>query len=111
MTRKASRRNRRIAARRKPKGSTKAVCIAYQEGVGRNVALRILDVSMFGAQLAVEGPLVPGSEVTVGFDAPGDNKRLLLAAQVIWCGRCQDGGYRVGCQFLKHLESSFLHSL
>ena len=111
MTRKASRRNRRIAARRKPDGATKAVCIAYRDGVGQNVALRILDVSMFGAQLAVEGPLAPGCEITVGFEAPGANKRPLLAAQVVWCGQCADGTYRVGCQFVKHLESSFLQSL
>jgi hypothetical protein len=111
MTRKASRRNRRIAARRKPNGATKAVCIAYSDGVGRNIALSILDVSMFGAQLAVEGPLAPGSEITVGFEAAGANKRPLLTAQVVWCGKCLDGTYRIGCQFLKHLESSFLHSL
>jgi hypothetical protein len=111
MTRKASRRNRRIAARRKPNASTKAVCIAYGDGVGRNVALCLLDVSMFGAQLAVDGPLAPGSEITVGFDAPGEDERHLLAAQVVWCGQCEDGTYRVGCQFSKHLENSFLQSL
>jgi hypothetical protein len=103
--------NRRIAARRKPKETTKTICVAYEDGVGRNIGVALLDVSLFGAGLAVVEPLVVGSEVAIGLEVIGEPRRPVVAAKVVSCDPLADGGYRVGARFQQCLNTAFFQAL
>jgi hypothetical protein len=91
--------NHRIAVRRKPKQFTKAICVAYDNGVGRHVGVALRAVSVFGAGLAVAVPPPVGSEVAIGLWAFGEPRPSAVTAKVVWCGPLPDGGYRIGAQF------------
>jgi hypothetical protein len=109
---KARRRhNRRIAVRRTPKPSTKAICVTYEEGVGRIVGGTLLDISLFGAGLAIEQALAAGSEVAVGLEVPGEPNRALIIAKVVWCSASANGGNRIGVHFQQPLASAFFQAL
>jgi hypothetical protein len=111
VSKRRHKRNRRIAARRTPKQATQAICVAYQDGVNRIVGGALLDVTLFGAQLAVDVSLPAGTEVAVGLEAAEEPRPALVMAKVIWCGARADGGYRIGAQFQQPLASAFLQAL
>ena len=65
-------RNRRLSRRQAPKGSTKATCHKGLFGLGRDVAVAVLDISQYGAQLVVKEALKPRQPVeVVGRHLPG----------------------------------------
>jgi hypothetical protein len=97
--------------RRTPKPSTKAICVTYEEGAGRIVGGTLLDISLFGAGLAIELALAAGSEVAVGLEVAGEASRALVIAKVIWCSTGADGGNRIGVHFQQPLASAFLQAL
>jgi hypothetical protein len=107
---KARRHNRRIAVRRTPKPTTKAICVAYDQGVGRIIGGALLDVSLFGARLSVEERPAVGSEVAVGLEAAGEPRPDLIPADVIWCNPF-DAGYHIGVHFQQPLASTFFQAL
>jgi hypothetical protein len=104
--------NRRIAARRRPKESTKTICVAYEGGVGgRHIGVTLLDVSLFGAGLVVAEPLAVGSEVAIGLEVIGEPRRPVVAATVVSCDPLADGGFRAGARFHQRLDTAFFQAL
>jgi hypothetical protein len=103
--------NRRIAARRRPKQTTKTICIPFVKGVGRHVGVTLLDLSLFGAGLAVAVPLAVGSEVAIGLEVIGEPRQPVVAAKIVRCDSLADGGYGIGAQFQQPLTPAFLQAL
>lgn len=56
-------------------------------GRRRNVALRLKDVSMGGAQIISKKPLAPGSRTDVTLQFPGFLHPVVAVADVRWCHR------------------------
>lgn len=95
--------NRRASRRHKPKRSTKAVVLKGAYGLGRNMALSLLDVSETGARLLIQEPLAPGQEVEITFESIALHRPVKRSATVVWCVAAEDGTYGVGVRFEKFL--------
>jgi hypothetical protein len=91
--------NRRLALRRKPKGGTRAACYPNALGLGRSIALAVLDLSEAGVRLVVREALPPGKEVEVGLEGPGQRRPVQRPGRVVWSVALADGSYCVGIQF------------
>jgi hypothetical protein len=104
-------RNRRLNRRQVPKGSTKATCHKGMFGLGRDVAVRILDMSQYGAQLVVKEALKSGQPVEVGLEGLGRQKPIRLPAFVVWCVEGADGNFLVGARFERALSYADMQAL
>ena len=104
-------RNRRVSRRQKPKRSTKAVCLKGAFGLGRNIALSVLDVSETGARLVVKESLAPGPEVEVSLESIQLPRPAKRAATVGWCVAAENGTYGIGVRFAKMLGFADWQSL
>ncbi len=101
-----SQRNRRAARRHKPKRSTKVVCLKGAFGLGRNMALALLDVSETGTRLLIKESLAPGQEVEITFESMALYRPVKRSGAVVWCVAAQDGTFAVGVRFEKFLGFS-----
>jgi hypothetical protein len=104
-------RNRRLNRRQAPKGSTKATCHKGLFGLGRDIAVTILDMSLYGAQLIVKEPLKRGQPVEVGLEGLGRQKPIKLPAVVVWCVKAADGHHLVGTRFERALTYTDMQAL
>jgi hypothetical protein len=104
-------RNRRARPRRAAKGSIRAACRLGRTGLGKNLALRLLDVSEAGACLALAQAVGPGREVEVGLLAPCCGREHRRAGQVVWCAAAADGSHLAGVRFDQPLSYAILHDL
>jgi hypothetical protein len=104
-------RNRRLCRRQVPRGSTKATCHKGLFGLGRDVAVAVLDMSQYGAQLVVREALKPGQPVEVGLEGLGRQKPIKLPAVVVWCVQGADGNYLVGARFERGLSYADMQTL
>jgi hypothetical protein len=103
--------NRRRDPRRGAKGSSRAACYTGRFGLGPNVAVRLLDVSEGGVRLVLRDPVLPGHEVVVGLDAPGERRAILITGVVVWCAALADGTHCVGIRLDKPLRWAALQAL
>lgn len=103
--------NRRGAARRPPKRSSKVLCVTGKFGFGPNVALSLLDVSETGIRLVLSTPLTPGHEVEVSLEAMGEHRASKITGEVMWCVSMSDGNHCLGIRFNKPLKWTLLTSL
>src|SRR5215469_14881738 len=104
-------RNRRLNRRQPPKGSTRATCHRGHFGLGRNIAVAVLDISEYGAQLVVKEPLKKGQAVEVGLEGLGGQRPIKLSAVIVWCVAGADGNHLVGTRFGKSLSYADLLAL
>lgn len=103
--------NRRGAARRPPKRSSKVLCVTGKFGFGSNVAVALLDVSETGIRLVLTTPLTTGHEVEVSLEAMGDCRPTKISGEVMWCVPMTDGHHCLGIRFNKPLKWTLLSSL
>src|SRR5438105_230441 len=106
-----TRADRRLRPRRPARPSSKVVCQAGAFGVGRNLALAVLDVSEMGVRLRLKEALPPGREVTVGLTPPGQSRESRLTGRVVWCVAAADGTHLAGVRFDKQLDYPALQAL
>jgi hypothetical protein len=104
-------RNRRLNRRQPPKGSTRATCHRGLFGLGRNIAVAVLDISEYGAQLVVKEPVKKGQAVEVSLEGLGRLRPIKLPAVVVWCVEGADGNHLVGTRFEKALSYADLLAL
>jgi hypothetical protein len=97
-------RNRRLNRRQVPKGSTKATCHKGLFGLGRDIAVGVLDISAYGAQLVVKEPVKRGQPVEVGLEGLGRLRPIKLPAVVVWCVEGADGNHLIGTRFERALS-------
>src|SRR4051794_32565199 len=98
-----ARRNQRRTRRQAAKGSTKATAYRNALGLGRNIAVGVLDVSESGARLTLKERLAEGTEFEVHFESAGVIKPVRMLAVVVWSVEAADGSFVTGTQFAKAL--------
>lgn len=88
----------RRSPRLSPKLATRAEAFRDPAGTGRNLAVRLLDLSEVGAKLALAEPLPPGHLLGVAFYGP---HLLPIAgtARVVWTKEAPDGTFVTGVEF------------
>lgn len=101
-------RNRRAALRRPPKQSTRVVCYKGSIGLGRNIALSLLDISESGARLVLSAALKKKQDVLVEITSVNSVRPIKMSATVVWSMPTADGNHCVGLQFNKLLNYSEL---
>src|SRR5689334_15898842 len=103
--------NRRRCRRLKPKSSTKASCFRGVMGLGKNLAVTLLDLSEEGVRLLLKEPLPVGQEVEVHLDSLQHRRPLKVSGQVVWSVPAADGSCCVGVQFSKSVRYADVTSL
>ncbi|MCS7167820.1 MAG: PilZ domain-containing protein [Gemmatales bacterium] len=102
-------RERRGHLRKAPRGRCVVHLFRGTFGLGRNVALELLDVSLSGIKLRLSEPLRVGEEVTLQLLGQGHLRPVKTVARVIWC-RPEHATYVAGLAFEKLLTyADFLH--
>jgi PilZ domain len=94
------RRMKRLAVKK----STSVICRKGTLGLGPNLAIQVLDVSVDGAQLLVNSVLRLGEELELSFAPTGFTEPLIRLAVVVWCSAKEGDGYHVGVRFMDSLE-------
>jgi hypothetical protein len=87
------------------------VCRKGTLGLGRNLAVALLDVSETGVRLCLKEELAPGQEVEVCLLAPGEARETKRTGRVIWCVPGADGTHLVGVHFDKQLAFAAVQDL
>lgn len=103
--------NKRLARRRSAKKSLGVTCLKGTLGLGKNLALSILDVSETGVRLVVDCPLHPLQEIEVILSVPLQAKPIKALADVTWCVPAADGNYCIGASFRRRLNYADLSVL
>jgi hypothetical protein len=88
-----------------------ASCRRGEAGYGPDLALALLDVSEWGAGLAVRQPLQEGEEVALVLVGPAHLRLVAVTASIAWCEAGDDESCRVGVQFHRRLPWEDLLSL
>ena len=104
------RRNKRASRRHCPKGSTKAQATRNALGLGRNIAVRVLDISETGVRLLVKEELPVKREFEVTLESAA-SRPVKVVAEVIWSVATADGHFCVGARFQKPLSYAALQGL
>jgi hypothetical protein len=71
--------------RKKPKRGTGLTCRKGTLGLGKDLAISIIDISEEGASLLVKEEISTGTEVEITLTAVGVSKRLTALGTVVWC--------------------------
>ncbi len=77
--------NRRRSRRSPLSGQTRVECRKGALGLGRNLAVRALDLSETGIRLVLRDLLAPGDGVEVILSGPGVRGQLKRLGRVVWC--------------------------
>src|SRR4051794_1891177 len=94
-----ARRNQRRTRRQPAKGSTKATAYRNALGLGRNIAVGVLDVSESGARLILTEQLAEGTEFELFLESTGVVKQVRMVTTVVWSVEAADGRFITGTQF------------
>lgn len=106
----APRSNARSSHRQKPKGSTRAAAFHSWHGLGKNLAVSVLDVSETGVRLLLRKDLPIGHEFEIKLDGAA-SKSVKTVAQVIWSVPAADGNFVIGARFHTPISYAELHLL
>jgi PilZ domain len=96
--------NRRRARRQPAKTSARVICYGNGLGLGRNLALTVLDMSESGIRLRVKAPLEAGQEIQIDLEGLGHRRALKICGKVAWSVALADGTWCVGVQFPQPLR-------
>src|SRR5262245_6843088 len=92
----ASASNRRASRRLSTRGSATIEIRKGSLGMGKNIALRPLDVSERGVRAIVKASLEKGSEVEIMLTGHGIRKPIKRVAAVTWVVALESDQYEVG---------------
>jgi len=95
--------NRRLSRRREPRGTARVECRQGACGMGKNLVVRLLDLSEGGMRLIVSAEPPLKSEVEVLLSGASHRKPVKRIANVCWCEALEGGNYCVGLEFQKRL--------
>jgi len=97
--------------RHQARPSSKVFCLPGGYGVGRNIALAVLDVSETGVCLRLREPLQQGQEVRVGLLPSEEVREVRTSGAVVWCVAADDGTHVAGIRFDRPLSFSAVQDL
>ena len=103
--------NRRLSKRRGVKRSSKISCRKGILGLGRDLAVRLLDLSETGVRLVIKEILRKGEEVEIGLLPIGGSREVIRKGQVAWAVATAEGECCIGVAFEKRLDYALLSSL
>ena len=102
--------NRRIAVRRPFKGKVKVTCYKGLLDLGRNIAVKLLDVSESGMCLTVNIALEKSQEVLILLESQRHARPIRTPGVVMWCIPSDEGNWKVGIRWNKYLSyADFTH--
>src|SRR2546429_4418013 len=107
----SSRRNRRSSMRRQPKRNTKATCTTGKFGMGKTIAVVVLDISETGVRLRVPIEFAPGQEIELQLSSVCCPKPIRMTGEVVRCLQTADEEYCIGVRFRQPLPYRDLQSL
>jgi hypothetical protein len=110
MNQKPPKTNLRRSRRQAPKTSTRVRCYKGPLGLGKNLAVTILDVSETGIRLVLESDLPKGQEVEVALVSSA-TRTFKALAEVIWSVPTTGGHFCVGVSFQKPIPYGDLLAL
>lgn len=93
--------NRRRSLRHPARRTTKVACYRGSLGLGKNIAIAVLDVSETGACLVLNTSLQLHEEVEVHLTGATHKAPVKVLAEVIWSVEMKDGQYCTGVAFRK----------
>ncbi len=96
--------NRRRCRRLTPKGGTKATCFKGTAGLGKNLALLVLDLSEEGIRMLVTDQLAVGQEIEINLENVNQRKPLKIAGRVAWAVPAVEGSCCIGVRFERSLR-------
>ncbi len=96
--------NRRRSLRHKAKPTTKILCYTGPHGLGKNIAVSMLDLSETGLCLLVDTCLAARDEIEVRLVGVGRRQPQKNIAEVVWCVEIRDGLYCIGARFQRPLS-------
>ncbi|MBI3407214.1 MAG: PilZ domain-containing protein [Planctomycetes bacterium] len=111
MTSNEPEKERRRDPRRPSKKNLVVHCRKGTLGLGPNLALAALNISLSGVQLRLKERLEPGQEIEVDLQTAEMNCRITVAADVIWCAAQGNDSFVVGAEFRKSLTYAELKEL
>jgi hypothetical protein len=100
--------DRRRLRRKVGKRGTSLTCRKGALGLGKDIAVGLLDITEEGARLLVKEELQAGAEVEITFNGVGVNKRVVALATVVWC-MAETGHFAIGVKFrdrMPYVDSS-----
>jgi hypothetical protein len=103
--------NRRMHPRYAPRAKVKIECRKGSSGLCANVAMALLDLSQFGAQITTKSEMTVGQEVEITLVAPAFQKPLKMLANVMRAEGMKDEGYKMGLRFQKPITYAELRLL
>jgi PilZ domain len=98
-----SRTDQRLTRRRQARSGAKVEFRRGTMGLGRDLAVSLIDVSEDGLRVRLTAEVKPGEEAELLVSRPGGGKALKTAAEVRWCMPAGDGTFLVGVRFRKRL--------
>jgi hypothetical protein len=101
----------RISPRLTPRGGCKVACQKGTLGLGADLAVQLLDVSLDGAGLTIREALPVGTEVSLILEGPGNARAVKRTAAVRSCEPADGKNHRIGVAFQKRLERVEIMSL
>jgi hypothetical protein len=102
---------RRALPRRPAKHGTRAELRRGLMGMGPDLALALVDVSLEGARIRLKAPVCPGEQVEVALWPPGGLRSARGQAVVCWCRPAADGTAQAGVRFRQRLTANDLCKL
>ena len=97
-------RDRRVNRRRFPRGGIKITCLRGSLGLGKNLAVSLLDISETGIRMVVSSALDARQEVEVTLIGPRQCRPIKVRGDVVWCVPAADGTFCIGARFQKRLR-------
>lgn len=103
-----ARRNQRCSSRQVIRRGVRVVC---RQGMGPNIAVRMLDVSEGGVRMHLRSTPSVGEEVQVEMISPDGSRSTFREGQIVWVEPAADGECRAGIQFSRRLDLTSLGEL
>jgi hypothetical protein len=96
--------NRRRNRRHAVSGLIRVECRKGHLGLGRNLAIKALDISESGARMIVAAPFSTGDDVELLLTGAGVPKPVKRLGKVVWAVPVADGTHAIGVNFEKLLR-------
>jgi len=102
---------RRLSPRFPPRDGTRVGCRRGTIGLGRDLALSVVELSETGLRLLLNEPLEHGQMVEVTLSPPGGGPEVRRLGLVMWARGDRDGECQAGVQFSERLSPEALRDL
>jgi hypothetical protein len=93
----------RLSRRRQARAGTRVEYRRGLLGLGRDLAVAVVDLSEDGLRIRLTTEVKPGEEAEVMLGRPGGGKAMKAEAEVRWCSPIGDGTFLAGVRLRRRL--------